>query len=138
MSWLVHTKQLTEDQSNILTYIQIGYKHKQTKEGNKMTKVHITETGPMYRLSDMYNHKGFTHWNKNKKYTGESMSNSNSLGNGYKIYDLIDEQGFIYYEIYKIGLSKDKKELDNTNDVLILTTYDNKQVNKYMNESQAA
>jgi hypothetical protein len=35
MSWLVHTKQLTEDQSNILTYIQRGYKHKQTKEGNK-------------------------------------------------------------------------------------------------------
>ena len=103
MSWLVHTKQLTEDQSNILTYIQRGYKHKQTKEGNKITKVHITETGPMYRLSDMYNHKGFTHWNKNKKYTGESMSNSNSLGNGYKIYDLIDEQGFIYYEIIHIN-----------------------------------
>jgi hypothetical protein len=36
MSWLVHTKQLTEDQSNILTYIQRGYKHKQTKETNKM------------------------------------------------------------------------------------------------------
>jgi len=32
-----------------------------------------------------------------------------------------------------MGLSKDKKELDNTNDILLLTTYDNKQVNKYMN-----
>jgi hypothetical protein len=38
MSWLVHTKQLTEDQSNILTYIQRGYKHKQTKEGNKQNE----------------------------------------------------------------------------------------------------
>jgi hypothetical protein len=32
-----------------------------------------------------------------------------------------------------MGLSKNKKELDNTNDILLLTTYDNKQVNKYMN-----
>jgi hypothetical protein len=43
MSWLVHTKQLTEDQSNILTYIQRGYKHKQTKEGNKMTRKQIKQ-----------------------------------------------------------------------------------------------
>tara|TARA_R110000803_G_scaffold65310_1_gene126421 strand:- start:305 stop:622 length:318 start_codon:yes stop_codon:yes gene_type:complete len=103
------------------------------KEGT-MTKTHITETSPMYRVTDMHNHKGFIHWNKNKRYTGEGMINSNANGEGYRIYDLIDKQGFIYYEIYKIGLSKDKKELDETNDVLILTTYDDKQVNKYMSK----
>tara|TARA_R100001369_G_scaffold7473_1_gene18672 strand:+ start:364 stop:666 length:303 start_codon:yes stop_codon:yes gene_type:complete len=85
------------------------------------------------RISNIYNHKGFIHWNKNKKYTGESMSNLNPLNNSYKIYDLIDDKGFIYYEIYKMGVSKNKKELDNTKDILLLTTYDNKKVSKYMN-----
>ena len=98
-----------------------------------MTKKHISETSSMYQITDMYNHGGFIHWDKSKRYTGEGMSSSNANGEGYKIYDLIDKQGFIYYEIYKIGLSKDKKELDDTNDILLLTTYDNKQVNKYMN-----
>ena len=103
-----------------------------------MTKKHISETSTMYRVSDLYNHKDFIHWNKNKKYTGEYMSSMDPFGNSYSVYDLIDEQGFIYYEIYKIGLSKDKKSLDNTNDILILTTYDNKQVNKYMNKREVA
>ena len=84
------------------------------------------------RISNIYNHKGFIHWNKNKKYTGESMSNINPLNNSYKIYDLIDSKGVIYYEIYKMGVSKNRKELDNTKDILLLTTYDNKTVSKYM------
>ena len=99
-----------------------------------MIKKHISETSSMYKVSDLYNHKDFIHWNKNKKYTSESMSNINSLGNSYKIYDLIDKQGFIYYEVYKMGLSKNKKEFDNTKDILLLTTYDSKEVNKYMNK----
>lgn len=101
-----------------------------------MTKTHISETSAMYQVSDLYNHEDFIHWNKNKKYTGESMSSIDPFGNSYQVYDLIDEQGFIYYEIYKMGLSKDKKSLDNTNDVLILTTYNSKQVNKYMNKRE--
>ena len=88
----------------------------------------------MYQVNDLYNHKGFIHWNENKKYTSEGMSNINPFGNSYKIYDLIDKQGFIYYEIYRMGLSKDKKELDEKNDILLLTTYDNNEVNKYMNK----
>ena len=108
-------------------------KNKST-EGVTMTKTHITETSPMYKVSDLYNHKGFIHWNKNKKYTGESMSNINPFSNSYKIYDLIDSKGFIYYEVYKMGLSKDKKELDNTNDTLLLSTYNKDDVNKYMNK----
>ena len=103
-------------------------------EGATMTKTHITETSPMYKVSDLYNHKGFIHWNKNKKYTDESMSNINPFSNSYKIYDLIDSKGFIYYEVYKMGLSKDKKELDNTNDTLLLSTYNKDDVNKYMNK----
>tara|TARA_R110000782_G_scaffold41956_1_gene95769 strand:+ start:215 stop:526 length:312 start_codon:yes stop_codon:yes gene_type:complete len=103
-----------------------------------MKKTHISETSAMYRVSDLYNHKDFIHWNKNKKYTGEYMSSMDPFGNSYSVYDLIDEQGFIYYEIYKIGLSKDKKSLDNTNDVLILTTYDKKQYFKYMNRMEVA
>ena len=101
-------------------------------ESKTMTKTHITETSPLYKVSDMLNHKGFIHWNKNKRYTSEGMSNINPFGDSYKIYDLIDKKGFIYYEVYKMGLSKNKKELDNTNDTLLLTTYDNKQVSKYM------
>ena len=104
-------------------------------ENKQMTKTHINDTSSMYRVTDMLNHKGFIHWNKNKRYTGESISSSNSKGEGYKIYDLIDDKGYIYYEIYKIGLSKDKKELDETNDKLLLTTYDNKKVGKYINRS---
>jgi len=104
---------------------------KQKKE-KTMTKNHISETSPMYRVTDILNHKEFIHWNKNKRYTGESMSNINPLNNSYKIYDLIDKEGFIYYEIYKMGVSKNRKELDNTKDTLLLTTYDDKQVNKYM------
>jgi len=100
--------------------------------------MHITETSPMYKLTDLYNHKDFIHWDKNKKYTGESMSNINPYNTSYKIYDLIDKQGFIYYEIYKMGLSKDKKELDNTNDILLLTTYNQKIVNQYMNKMGVA
>jgi len=100
--------------------------------------MHITETSPMYKLTDLYNHKDFIHWDKNKKYTGESMSNINPSNTSYKIYDLIDKQGFIYYEIYKMGLSKDKKELDNTNDILLLTTYNQKIVNQYMNKMGVA
>ena len=100
-----------------------------------MTKTHINDTSWMYSVTDMLNHKGFIHWNKNKRYTGESISSSNSKGEGYKIYDLIDDEGYIYYEVYKIGLSKDKKELDETNDKLLLTTYDNKKVGKYINRS---
>ena len=60
------------------------------------------------------------------------MSNINPLNHSYKIYDLIDSKGFIYYEIYKMGVSKNRKELDNTKDILLLTTYDNKKVSKYM------
>ena len=100
--------------------------------------MHITKTSPMYKLTDLYNHKDFIHWDKNKKYTGESMSNINPSNTSYKIYDLIDNQGFIYYEIYKMGLSKDKKELDNTNDILLLTTYNQKIVNQYMNKMGVA
>ena len=103
-------------------------------ESKTMTKTHITETSPMYKVTDIHNHKGFIHWNKNKKYTGEGMSNINPFGDSYKIYDLIDKKGFIYYEVYKMGLSKDKKELDNTNDILLLTTYSDDEVNKYMNK----
>ena len=98
-----------------------------------MTKTHITETSPMYRVTDIHNHKGFIHWSKNKKYTGESMSSINPLSNSYKIYDLIDKQGFIYYEVYKLGLSKNKKEFDNTKDILLLTTYNYRDAHKYMN-----
>jgi len=108
-------------------------KNKST-EGKTMTKTHITETSPMYRVTDLYNHEGFIHWNKNKKYSGESMSNINPFGESYKIYDLIDNEGFIYYEVYKMGLSKDKKELDETNDTLLLSTYNKDDVNKYMNK----
>jgi hypothetical protein len=108
------------------------FKTNQIKERN-MTKKHISETSSMYKVTDLYNHNNFIHWTKDKKYTGESMSNINPFGESYKIYDLIDNEGFIYYEVYKMGLSKNKKELDNTNDILLLTTYDNKQVNKYMN-----
>ena len=108
-------------------------KNKSTKETKNMTKKHISETSSMYKVTDLYNHNNFIHWTKDKKYTGESMSNINPFGESYKIYDLIDSEGFIYYEVYKMGLSKNKKELDNTNDILLLTTYDNKQVNKYMN-----
>ena len=75
-------------------------------ENKQMTKTHINDTSSMYRVTDMLNHKGFIHWNKNKKYTGESMSSINPLSNSYKIYDLIDKKGFIYYEVYKMGLSK--------------------------------
>jgi hypothetical protein len=99
-----------------------------------MTKTHISDTSSMYRVSDIYNHKGFIHWNKNKKYTGESISSIYSSGEGFKIYDLIDNKGYIYHEVYRIGLSKDKKELDETNDILLLTTYDNKQTIKYINK----
>ena len=99
-----------------------------------MTKTHINNTSSMYRVSDIYNHKGFIHWNKNKRYTGESISSNNAKGEGYKIYDLIDNEGYIYYEVYRIGLSKDKKELDETNDILLLTTYENKQAIKYINK----
>ena len=98
-----------------------------------MTKTHITETSPMYKVTDIHNHKGFIHWNKNKKYTGESMSSINPLSNSYKIYDLIDKQGFIYYEVYKLGLSKNKKEFDNTKDILLLTTYNYRDAHKYIN-----
>jgi len=108
-------------------------KNKST-ESETMTKTHITETSPMYRVTDLYNHEGFIHWNKNKKYSGESMSNINPFGESYKIYDLIDNEGFIYYEVYKMGLSKDKKELDETNDTLLLSTYNKDDVNKYMNK----
>ena len=60
MSWLVHTKQLTEDQSNILTYIQRGYKHKQTKEGNKMikTKKHLNQLANI--VARLHNDKYFS------------------------------------------------------------------------------
>ena len=34
-----------------------------------MTKTHINDTSSMYRVTNMLNHKGFIHWNKNKKYT---------------------------------------------------------------------
>ena len=73
-------------------------KNKST-ESETMTKTHITETSPMYRVTDLYNH-----------------------------------EGFIYYEVYKMGLSKDKKELDETNDTLLLSTYNKDDVNKYMNK----
>ena len=100
-----------------------------------MTKTHINNYADVgYKINDLYNHKGFIHWNKNKKYTGEGMSNINPFGDSYKIYDLIDKKGFIYYEVYKMGLSKNKKELDNTNDILLLTTYSDDEVNKYMNK----
>lgn len=35
-------------------------------ENKQMTKTHINNTSSMYRVSDIYNHKGFIHWNKNK------------------------------------------------------------------------
>ena len=99
-----------------------------------MTKTHINNYADVgYKINDLYNHKGFIHWNKSKKYTGESMSSINPLSNSYKIYDLIDKQDFIYYEVYKLGLSKNKKEFDNTKDILLLTTYNYKDAHKYMN-----
>ena len=48
-----------------------------------MTKTHINDTSSMYRVTDMLNHKGFIHWNKNKRYTGESISSSNAKGGGF-------------------------------------------------------
>jgi hypothetical protein len=108
------------------------FKTNQTKE--RMIKTHISDySDSMYKVTDLYNHDGFIHWNKDKQYTGESMSNINPFNDSYKIYDLIDNEGFIYYEVYKMGLSKDKKELDNTNDILLLTTYNKDAVNRYMN-----
>ena len=35
-------------------------------ENKQMTKTHINDTSSMYRVTDMLNHKGFIHWNKNK------------------------------------------------------------------------
>jgi len=43
-----------------------------------MIKTHISDyNDSMYRVTNLYNHKGFIHWNKSKKYTGEAMSNIN-------------------------------------------------------------
>ena len=99
-----------------------------------MTKTHINDYADVgYKINDLYNHKDFIHWNKNKKYTGESMSSIIPLSNSYKIYDLIDKKGFIYYEVYKMGLSKNKKEFDNTKDILLSTTYNYEDAHKYMN-----
>ena len=101
-------------------------KTNQQKE-NKMEKTHISETSPMYKVSDLYNHKYFKHWKKGKRYTGESMSNIRPSKDSYVIYDLIDKEGYIYYEIHKLN-----NELDHNKAKLLLTTYDKKQVNKYM------
>jgi len=98
-----------------------------------MTKTHISNyANTSYKINNLYNHKGFIHWNKNKKYTGESWSSINPFSNSYKIYDLIDKQGFIYYEVYKLGLSKNKKEFDNIKDILLLTTYNYNKAHNYM------
>ena len=94
---------------------------------DKMKKTHISETSPMYQVSDLYNHKYFKHWKKGKRYTGESMSNIRPSKDSYVIYDLIDKEGYIYYEIHKLN-----NELDHNKAELLLTTYDKKQVNKYM------
>jgi hypothetical protein len=75
MSWLVHTKQLTEDQSNILTYIQRGYKHKQTKETNKM----IVQKEDIKRLEiSEYSIKLFC-WKKQEKKAKKYIAKYNDL-----------------------------------------------------------
>jgi len=100
-----------------------------------MKKQHISDyADTCYKVSDMLNHKGFIHWNKNKRYTGEAMSSINPFGTSYKLYDLIDKKGYIYYEVYKLGLSKNKKELDNTNDILLFTSYNYVKSHNYMNK----